>query len=260
MKNIIKSLTSFLLTAFLLLSFSACLGGNSEENDIVIDGIKYSLYNSADDKYYYVYNVEDKSISSAIIKDYINDLPVKKIGRDEPGWLVGPFKDCISLSEITIPDTVIAIGNSAFEGCEALETITLPSSLEIIDSFAFERCSSLKSISIPDSVKEIGYQSFYFCSSLEYVKMPKHLKTIGVSAFEECTKIKNIDLPNGIEVIEKRAFLNFDYGNRENGILGLWRITQFTYSARHNGNCRLFDIRLLEYFNSLYTKERNSRW
>ena len=34
MKNIIKSLTSFLLTAFLLLSFSACLGGNSEENDI----------------------------------------------------------------------------------------------------------------------------------------------------------------------------------------------------------------------------------
>ncbi len=68
--------------------------------------------------------------------------------------------------EYKIPNSVITIGNSAFEGCNELTTINIPNSVTTIGNSAFEGCSGLTTISIPNSVTTIGSSAFQFCDGL----------------------------------------------------------------------------------------------
>ena len=52
-------------------------------------------------------------------------------------------------SEVTIPEGVQSIGDSAFSLCSSLSSLTLPSSLQSIGDSAFCDCSSLTSLYIP---------------------------------------------------------------------------------------------------------------
>ena len=61
----------------------------------------------------------------------------------------GAFGDCESLTSITIPNSVTAIGFGVFQGCSRLRSITIPNSVTSIGKFAFFECSSLKSVSVP---------------------------------------------------------------------------------------------------------------
>ena len=79
------------------------------------------------------------------------------------------FKGCTSLTSITIPESVIVIGNEAFYGCSSLTSITIPDSATSIGSSAFYGCSSLTSITIPDGVTSIGYGAFEGSKSLTSV-------------------------------------------------------------------------------------------
>ena len=65
------------------------------------------------------------------------------------------FKDCASLSSVTIPDSMTSIGDQAFFGFSGLTSIYIPNSVTSIGSNAFRDCSSLTSINIPDSITSI---------------------------------------------------------------------------------------------------------
>lgn len=75
--------------------------------------------------------------------------------------------------KVTNPDnsveyTVTSIGSNAFRNCSSLTTVTIGNSVETIGSYAFSGCSSLTSITIPNSVTIINMEAFYNCSSLTY--------------------------------------------------------------------------------------------
>lgn len=64
---------------------------------------------------------------------------------------------------ITLPDSVIEIGNYAFEDYYNLESINIPEGVTTIGSAAFLNCRSLTSITIPSSVTTFGSAVFYGC-------------------------------------------------------------------------------------------------
>lgn len=93
------------------------------------------------------------------------------------------FDECVSLKKITIPNTVITVGEYAFRDCKNLEYIKLSENLEKIESGAFSCCGSLKEIILPDSVCELCNAVFYRAFSLKSINIPKNLNCIGWRPF-----------------------------------------------------------------------------
>jgi hypothetical protein len=79
-------------------------------------------------------------------------------GETDVRW--GIFKDCSSLTSVTIPNTVTSIREYAFSGCSSLKNITIPDSVTEIEISAFEFCPNLTSITIPASVSVIDKRAF----------------------------------------------------------------------------------------------------
>ena len=122
---------------------------------------------------------------------------------------------------VTIPDTVISIGDSAFADCDELEEVKFGtnSQLKLIDQWAFQNCRSLKSITIPASVETIAYGAFsninydgfdsdkYSLESVIFADGSK-LKAIGEGAFQYQEALKSITLPDSLSAIGKAAFVS----------------------------------------------------
>ena len=75
------------------------------------------------------------------------------------------FEGCISLTSVTIPDSVTTIEGSAFSGCSSLTSITIPDSVTSIVGSAFSGCSGLTSVTIGSGVTRIGEEAFETGSS-----------------------------------------------------------------------------------------------
>lgn len=116
------------------------------------------------------------------------------------------FRDCSSVTSISIPESVTSIGNSAFSGCSLLTDINIPEGVTSIGDTAFAGCSSLTYINIPDGITSVGNNMFHGCSSLKKVIIPESVTTIVYSAFSGCSSLESIVLPAGITSIAESAF------------------------------------------------------
>lgn len=70
------------------------------------------------------------------------------------------FCGCENILSISIPDSVLSIGDRAFSDCESLSKVDLGQSLRSIGKEAFSDCINLRDITIPESVTEIGENAF----------------------------------------------------------------------------------------------------
>jgi len=114
------------------------------------------------------------------------------------------FANCV-FTDITIPDGVTSIGDSAFNGCQNLVNITIPESVISIADGAFYDCSGLVSIAIPDGVTTIGNYMFEGCSSLANIIMPSGIISIGDWAFSGCG-FTDISIPASVTNIGEGSF------------------------------------------------------
>lgn len=92
----------------------------------------------------------------------------------------------------SIPDTVKAIGYSAFYSCNKLTSVTIPQGVESIADRAFWGCSCLIGITIPEGVLSIGDDAFYSCSKLADIEIPDSVTSIGDGAFTSCKSLASI--------------------------------------------------------------------
>ena len=116
----------------------------------------------------------------------------------------GAFSDCYGLTNITIPTSVISIGSRAFAD-DALDNITIPTSVTSIGSNAFANCD-LSSVTIPASVTSIENGTFAGCSGLTNVTIGGSVTNIGNYAFYSCYNLSDITIPNSVTSIGRAAF------------------------------------------------------
>ena len=119
------------------------------------------------------------------------------------------FRDCSSLTSITISSSVTSIGDYAFYCC-SLTSITIPSSVTSIGWRAFYKCSSLSSVTFGDNsqLTSIGEEAFYYCPKLSSVTFGENsqLTSIGNRAFYDCTSLSSITIPSSVTSIGNYAF------------------------------------------------------
>ena len=116
------------------------------------------------------------------------------------------FRDCDSLTSVTIPNSVTSIGGHAFSSCYSLTSVTIPDSVTRIGDGAFKYCGSLTSVTIPDSVTSIGDGAFEGCGSLTSVTIPDSVTSIGDYAFWSCDSLTSVTIPNSVTSIGEWAF------------------------------------------------------
>jgi len=151
------------------------------------------------------------------IPEKINDIPVKRIGPraftigktldGRPAYPLYPvfgenYKNfagtTVEIISITIPDSVIEIGNGAFAYCSGLRLITLPKNLTEIKANTFADCKNLQTINIPETVNRIGPAAFAACISLETITLPGNIRYIGEDAFYYCSKLMRVIIPKSV--------------------------------------------------------------
>ena len=84
-----------------------------------------------------------------------------------------------SETEVTVPDGVDSIGDSAFHRCTGLSNIVIPDSVVSIGDSAFYGCTGLTKLALPQGLKEIGDHAFVGCAGLSYIDIPDGLETAG---------------------------------------------------------------------------------
>lgn len=111
-----------------------------------------------------------------------------------------------SMTSLEIPDSVVEIGEAAFSNNSNLEKVVLSKNITTISADMFMSCSKLTDIKIPDGVTEIGSDAFWGCSSLKELEIPDTVTSIGSRAFSGCNSLASINIPEGIDYIAETTF------------------------------------------------------
>ena len=90
---------------------------------------------------------------------------IKIIGPSDAVSAVAKQCDSKAIAEIVITSGT-SISDSAFRDCTSLTTVTIPDCITSIDGSAFAGCSGLTSITIPNGVTSIGNYAFFGCTGL----------------------------------------------------------------------------------------------
>lgn len=125
------------------------------------------------------------------------------------------FNKCNSLTEVTIPNTVIEIDYQAFYYCPNLKKVTIHEGVKTIGQTAFIGCTQLTSITIPGTVTEMD-SAFSGSTALSQVTLTNGIPKISSHAFERCTELREIKVPISVDEICSDAF---------NGCTGLTSVT-----------------------------------
>lgn len=153
----------------------------------------------------------------------------------------GTFKDSPKLTSVSMPATVIDLGETPFSACGKLNTITVaadnpaytivdgvlydkaittllgcpgmkngaivvPETVTTIARSAFHGCAHITSVAIPQTVNEVGRRAFCGCKQLTSISLPEGVTFVGDSTFYNCTAITNISLPSTLTSIGANAF------------------------------------------------------
>ena len=118
----------------------------------------------------------------------------------------GCFSGCTRLKTVTLPKKITKLPNACFVGCYNLESLTLPEGITELGDGCFNICENIVSITLPKSVTKLGEACFAVCSSLESITLPEGVTEIKDNCFSSCSSLKSITLPEGVTEIKDGCF------------------------------------------------------
>ena len=160
---------------------------------------------------YYTYFNEENNRTEAVITGYkgfynhlvipdsIDNAVVTSIGKNA-------FAESNLFESITIPDSIVSIGQGAFDFCGDLSKVyinSLENWCKIDFPYSYANPLSLGAdlyvdnklvtdVTIPDGVKSIGKYAFCGYSSLKSISFPSSIRSIGEGAFYDCPNLDKV--------------------------------------------------------------------
>ena len=228
-----------------ILKFISCIAAIS----IVITSLFVGFNAFADQSGDFEYEILDEQ--TCVITGYTGSNPEVVIPSEIDGYTVTEIgddafyasdEDTFRITEVTIPSSIITIGELAFFGT-GISEIIIPEGVEVIGRQAFDACPNLTKVTLPASLANLGSSAFGFqdinlqeinvspdnqnyCSvdgvvfnkdmtrliqypigksATDYV-IPDTVITIGEGAFNEAANLESVVIPNSVTVIEDYAF------------------------------------------------------
>ena len=116
------------------------------------------------------------------------------------------FTDCASLTDLGSLDSLVSIGDRAFQNCAGIPKLENVNNVQTIGNSAFENCTEIAEVGTLDSLTSVGNNAFKNCSKVPSIKNVSNLETIGDSAFENCIALAELgDIPK-VTSIGAKAF------------------------------------------------------
>lgn len=146
----------------------------------------------------------------AFQKNYITEVTIPESVR---AIGVTAFYDNQSLKSVTLNNSMESISQSLFNYCQKLAVVHGGKNVKIVNQSAFSNCDSLRSISDITPVT-INSSAFFNCRKLESLNFSR-IKSIGYDSFYNCFGLKEADLTT-LTSIYVRSFI---------GCTGLKKVT-----------------------------------
>ncbi len=110
--------------------------------------------------------------------------------------------------DVTIPDCVTSIGDSAFSGYSGLTSVTIPNSVTSIGDWAFSDCSGIREVTVPQCVCTNGMSAVFSAAyqSITNVVISDGVTSIGASTFQNCSGLTSVTIPSSVTSISTMAF------------------------------------------------------
>jgi len=210
MRTINKKVLSIITAICLLISTVALAAANILESTLAAqtdDDFAYRISGDFVTITRYLGNDTNVTVPSSLA-----GLPVIAIGNECFGR---------GIKSVSLPDSIVLIGASAFSVCEMLSEIILPKNLVELGRGAFSSCRQLVSIAIPKSTVRIGEEAFVGCESLTSISVdpnnPAYADKEGVLFNKEGTELihypagnsrSSYSIPDGVISINSSAFNN----------------------------------------------------
>lgn len=150
------------------------------------------------------------------------------------------FAGCINLETIKLPESLLLLGENAFQGCSKLNHVNI-SKVDNINSSTFEDCVSLSDIQISSELRKIG--SFAFKrTALETFTIPNSVMSVGEYVFSECSKLQTLTIGNGINTISAPLFAgcpvlnDLSFADGDNALSFSYTSGSPKFTSPHNPN------------------------
>ena len=117
----------------------------------------------------------------------------------------GDFSYMTVLEYVSLPKSILTIGNDAFRGT-GLQKFIMPPNVASLGLGVFQTCEELEEIYLPPSVTSISSYLLYMVSNMETITLPENLTSIGEGAFQYDSGLIEITIPSGVTTIGQSAF------------------------------------------------------